>query len=193
MYTSGWNISKWHLLPSLIKQGDEVGYKFQFTQTNIISSFSGKGGPYLLVSQQHLGVFTKLLKPVVGFLCHDVIRFIIYLDDILILQKFSAHLHLSQESRADGGPQSLPDKRQGALCALFHYMGGKMINFTLWWPVQLAHSVQLSGVVYCSGALAIGCLINCCLCQVTWQQARIVLITPWWNTQPWFPVALGML
>ena len=37
------------------------------------------------------------------------------------------------------------------------------------------------------------CLINCCLHQVSQQQARIVMVTPWWNTQPWFPVILGML
>ena len=37
------------------------------------------------------------------------------------------------------------------------------------------------------------CLINRCLCQVACQQARIVLLTLWWSTQSWFPVALGML
>ena len=37
------------------------------------------------------------------------------------------------------------------------------------------------------------CLINHCLCQVACQQARIVLLTLWWNTQSWFPVVLGML
>ena len=37
------------------------------------------------------------------------------------------------------------------------------------------------------------CLINCCLCQVARQQARIVLLTLWWSTQSWFPVVLGML
>ena len=36
-------------------------------------------------------------------------------------------------------------------------------------------------------------LINRCLCQVAHQQARIVLLTLWWSTQLWFPVALGML
>ena len=37
------------------------------------------------------------------------------------------------------------------------------------------------------------CLINRCLGQITQQEARMVLITPRWTTQPWFPVALGML
>ena len=37
------------------------------------------------------------------------------------------------------------------------------------------------------------CLINRCLGQITQQEARVVLITPRWTTQPWFPVALGML
>jgi len=37
------------------------------------------------------------------------------------------------------------------------------------------------------------CLIHRCLGQVARQEVRIVLITPWCTTQPWFPVALGML
>ena len=37
------------------------------------------------------------------------------------------------------------------------------------------------------------CLISRCLAQVKQQQAKIVLLTPWWTTQPWFPVVLEML
>jgi len=37
------------------------------------------------------------------------------------------------------------------------------------------------------------CLISRCLTQVAQQEARIVMLTPWWNTQPWFPVILGMV
>ena len=37
------------------------------------------------------------------------------------------------------------------------------------------------------------CLISQCLDQVKRQQARVVLITPLWNTQPWYPVLLELL
>ena len=37
------------------------------------------------------------------------------------------------------------------------------------------------------------CLISPCLAQVKRQQARVVLITPLWNTQPWYPVLLELL
>ena len=37
------------------------------------------------------------------------------------------------------------------------------------------------------------CLIYKCLTKVKVQSARIVLITPFWNTQSWFPVVLEML
>ena len=36
-------------------------------------------------------------------------------------------------------------------------------------------------------------LINCFLHQVSQQQARIVMVMPWWSTQAWFPVILAML
>ena len=37
------------------------------------------------------------------------------------------------------------------------------------------------------------CLIPRCLSQIKQQQARVLLITPLWPCQPWFPVVLGML
>ena len=37
------------------------------------------------------------------------------------------------------------------------------------------------------------CLIPRCLAQLKRQKARIVLITPLWNTQPWYPVLLELL
>lgn len=37
------------------------------------------------------------------------------------------------------------------------------------------------------------CLIHCCLTKVRKQAARIVLITPLWKTQPWFPLVLELL
>jgi len=36
-------------------------------------------------------------------------------------------------------------------------------------------------------------LIPQCLSQIKRQRARVVLITPHWKTQPWFPTALGLL
>ena len=36
-------------------------------------------------------------------------------------------------------------------------------------------------------------LISHCLSKVRAEEARIVLVTPLWNTQPWFPVELEML
>lgn len=37
------------------------------------------------------------------------------------------------------------------------------------------------------------CLIHRCLTKVRKQAARIVLITPFWKTQSWFPLVLGLL
>ena len=37
------------------------------------------------------------------------------------------------------------------------------------------------------------CLISRCLSKVKAEGARIVLVTPLWNTQPWFPVVLELL
>ena len=37
------------------------------------------------------------------------------------------------------------------------------------------------------------CLIHRCLAKVTKQAARIVLITPIWKTQSWFPLVLELL
>ena len=37
------------------------------------------------------------------------------------------------------------------------------------------------------------CLISRCLSKVKEEGARIVLVTPLWNTQPWFPVVLELL
>ena len=37
------------------------------------------------------------------------------------------------------------------------------------------------------------CLIGHCLSQVKRQVARIVMITPLWTSQPWYPSILGML
>ena len=37
------------------------------------------------------------------------------------------------------------------------------------------------------------CLIARCLSQVRRQMARMVIITPLWNSQPWFPTILGLL
>ena len=37
------------------------------------------------------------------------------------------------------------------------------------------------------------CLIAQCLSQVRRQMARMVIITPLWNSQPWFPTILGPL
>ena len=37
------------------------------------------------------------------------------------------------------------------------------------------------------------CLIACCLSQIKRQMARVMVITPLWNTQPWFPTILGLL
>jgi len=36
------------------------------------------------------------------------------------------------------------------------------------------------------------CLIGRCLSQIKRQNARVILITPLWNTQPWFPALLGL-
>ena len=37
------------------------------------------------------------------------------------------------------------------------------------------------------------CLIAWCLSQVRRQMARMVIITPLWNSWPWFPTILGLL
>ena len=37
------------------------------------------------------------------------------------------------------------------------------------------------------------CLIPRCLSQVNHQKARLIMITPLWSTQPWFPTILGLL
>ena len=37
------------------------------------------------------------------------------------------------------------------------------------------------------------CLIPCCLTKVKLQAARLVLITPLWKTQPWYPIVLELL
>ena len=36
------------------------------------------------------------------------------------------------------------------------------------------------------------CLISSCLSQIKRQQARVVLVTPLWPYQPWFPLLLKM-
>ena len=37
------------------------------------------------------------------------------------------------------------------------------------------------------------CLIVRCLSQVKRQVARVVMVTPLWTSQPWYPTILGML
>ena len=37
------------------------------------------------------------------------------------------------------------------------------------------------------------CLIARCLSQINRQKARVVMITPLWASQPWYPTILGML
>ena len=37
------------------------------------------------------------------------------------------------------------------------------------------------------------CLIARCLSQIRRQMARVVIITPLWTSQPWYPIILGML
>jgi len=37
------------------------------------------------------------------------------------------------------------------------------------------------------------CLIVHCLSQIKRQKARVVIITPQWASQPWYPTILGML
>ena len=37
------------------------------------------------------------------------------------------------------------------------------------------------------------CLIARCLSQIKRQMARVVIITPLWASQPWYPIILGML
>ena len=37
------------------------------------------------------------------------------------------------------------------------------------------------------------CLINHCLSKVKAEGARVVLVTPLWTAQPWFPIVLELL
>ena len=99
--TEHFKMESLHLLPSLIQQEDwtvKLDLKNAYLQVPIHlcqyhllqyqwqrKTYQFKCLPIGLSAAPR--VFTKMLKPVVGFLCQMGIRLIIYLDDILILHQ----------------------------------------------------------------------------------------------------------